>query len=94
MNEGGDVGWYKIEQLDKHLMSVIDGLSEGEVSGLIKRDKGYQIIKLLKKEETKIKSYDEVKDAIYDILFKQEVNERYVSWLKNLRDNTYTKIMF
>ncbi|MBN2062638.1 MAG: SurA N-terminal domain-containing protein [Deltaproteobacteria bacterium] len=92
--EGGDVGWYKMEQLDKKLRDVINGLSEGEVSDLIKRDKGYQIIKLIKKEETKIKSYDEVKDAIYDIFYKKEIDERYASWIKNLRENTYTKIMF
>ena len=93
-DENGDMGWYKTEQLDQQIVSVIDDLSEGEVSDLIRRDKGYQIIKLLKREETKIKSYDEVKNAIYDILFKQEINERYASWINNLRENTYTKIMF
>lgn len=92
--EGGDVGWYKLDQLDKQLMVTINGLSEGEVSDLIKRDKGYQIVKLIKKEEKKTKSYEEAKDAIYDILFKNEINKRYDSWIKNLRANTYIKIMF
>jgi hypothetical protein len=35
-----------------------------------------------------------VKNAIYGILYQEEVNKRYSSWIKKLREKAYTKIIF
>ena len=55
---------------------------------------GMQIIKVVEKYDAKVKSMDEVRNAIYDILYREEVNKRYSSWIKELKEKAYTKITF
>ena len=93
-DEGGDLGQYKSAQLDPELRKIVEIMSEGEVSDLIIRENGIHIIKLIEKNEAKVKSFEEVRDSLYEILYKEEVNRRYMSWIKGLRKNSYTKIIF
>jgi peptidyl-prolyl cis-trans isomerase SurA len=92
--DGGDMGYFKITQLDPELRQVIGDMSAGEVSGPIERKSVIQIIKLVDKEETGVRSFDRVKDAIYQILYQEEVDKRYSTWIKELRESAYTKIIF
>ena len=93
-DEGGDLGIFKTVQLDPELRKILEGIPEGGVSDPIIRRDGVQIIKLFKREEAKEKSFEEVRDLIFEILYKEEINKRYASWIKELRENTYTKIIF
>jgi hypothetical protein len=34
-----------------------------------------------------------MKEAIYGILYQEEVNRRYQNWIKELRDSAYTQII-
>jgi len=93
-NEGGDLGTFKKDQLEPLIRKTLDSLSEGGISDLIVRPNGIQIIKLIERKEAKVKSFEEVKDAIYANLYNAEVNKRYMSWIKELRKGYYTKITF
>jgi peptidyl-prolyl cis-trans isomerase SurA len=91
--EGGDLGIIKTAQLDKKLREIIHNLSEGDVSRPIQRGNGIQIFKLIKRSGGYVRSLEEVKDSIYDILYRDEINNQYMTWIKNLRESTYTKII-
>lgn len=93
-DEGGELGKYNTAEIDHELKKVIDKLSDGDVSGLITRDTGIQIIKLIKRDGGNIKPFEEVRDEIYETIYNEELNKRYSSWLKELRDKSYTKIIF
>jgi len=93
-DEGGDLGTFKATQLEPELREIFEAMPEGGVTDLIKRPNGIQIIKLIKKEKGKVKSLEEARDAIYAVLFNEEVNRRYMSWIKGLRESSYTKIIF
>lgn len=93
-NEGGDLGKFKTSQLESELREIIRDLPEGGFSDLVVRPNGIQIIKIIKKQGGKIKSFEEARNAIYAILYKEEVNKRYLSWIKELREKSYTKIIF
>ncbi len=41
-----------------------------------------------------MKPFEEVRDAIFEILYKEKVDKRYSSWIKDLREKAYTKIIF
>jgi len=69
-------------------------MNEGECSDLIVRPGGIQIVKLIAKQRAEIKPFEKVRRAIYDILFKEEVDKRYNPWIKKLRETSYTKIIF
>lgn len=92
--EGGDLGFFNPAQLDPNLRETVETTAVGEVSGPIISPAGIQIIKVLEKQETGVKTLEEVRDAIYDALYKEEINKRFSSWIKGLREQAYIKIIF
>ncbi len=92
--EGGDLGYFKINELDPELRKIIKNMKVGEVSGPIIRPFGIQIIKLVDRKKAGVKPLEEVRDYIYRILYNKEVEKRYSSWLNELRKKAYIKIMF
>lgn len=92
--DGGDLGVFKMSQLDNTLARIANALPVGGISEPIARDGGIQILKVLSKQEAGLKSLSQVREKIYDTLYKQEVNRRFASWIKNLREKAYIKIMF
>lgn len=93
-DEGGELGEYNTEELDPELKKVIDGLSEGDVSDLIVKETGIQILKLVRRKGGDIKPFEEVRNDIYETIYNEELNERYTTWLEDLREKSFTKIIF
>jgi peptidyl-prolyl cis-trans isomerase SurA len=93
-DEGGDLGTFKWEQLDAEAKTLLEGVPEGGFTDLIVRKNGVQIIKVVEKQGGKRRPLEEVRGAIYDILYRQEVDSRYNEWIKGLRESSYTKIIF
>lgn len=93
-DEGGDLGVFNTAQLEPELRKILEGMREGGHSDLIVRPNGIQIIKLIKRDGGKRKPLEEVRGAVYSILYQGEVNERYTSWIRQLRESSYTKITF
>lgn len=89
-----DLGTLETNRLDPELKKVVDALNVGEVSDLIVRPNGIQIIKLLEKQDKGIKPLEEVEEAIRSTLYEQEIDKRYTAWIKDLRKDAYTKIIF
>ena len=92
--EGGDLGIFKTSQLDPDLLKVLKDMIPGDVTRPIIRPAGIQIVKLLERQDSIVKPFEEVREAIFEILYKEKVNKRYSSWLKELREKAYTKIIF
>ena len=93
-DEGGYLGVFKINELDPQLKEILEVIPEGGFSDLIIRPNGIQIIMVVRKEGGKVKAYEDVKDAIYGILYQEEIDKRYRAWIKELRERSYTKIIF
>ena len=91
--QGGDLGQFTVEHLEGGLKSVVEALPEGGTSDPLVRPNGIQIIKVVKTQTGKIRSLEEMKEAIYGILYKEEVNKQYQNWIKELRDSAYTQII-
>ena len=93
-DEGGNLGTFKTDQLDPELRKALGGIEEGQVTDLVIKESGIQIIKLVKRERAQARPLEEVRETIQATLYQQEVNKRYVTWIKELRKETYTKIIF
>lgn len=93
-DKGGDLGIFQTDQLDPELRKILQDMQEGGFSNLIILPKGIQIIRLIKREEARVKTLEEIRDAIYSTLFWEEVNRRYVSWIEELRKRSYTQIIY
>ncbi len=89
---GGSLGFYPYdtEKLDKDFMNAAKTLKEGEVSGPVKTQFGYHIIKATGlKTESVVKSLDEVKSEIKTYLTQTKQGEAYSTtieqWKKDLK---------
>jgi len=89
-----DLGTLETDLLDPELKKVVDELDVGEVSDLIVRPNGIQIIRLLERQEKGVKSIDDVRETIRAILYEEEATRRYAAWVEDLRKEAYTKIVF
>ena len=92
--DGGYLGVFKLDELNPGLKKILEVIPEGGFSDLIIMPKGIQIIMMVKKDGGKAKSFEDVEDAIYGILYQEEIDKRYKAWIKELRERSYTKIIF
>jgi peptidyl-prolyl cis-trans isomerase SurA len=92
-NQGGDLGQFTVEHLEPGLKSMVEALPEGGISDPLVRPNGIQIIKVVQKQTGKIRSFEEMKEAIFGILYQEEVNRRYQTWINELRDSAYTRVI-
>jgi len=92
-SDGGDLGWFKEEELAPVIKETVKTLKVGEYSSWIKTDVGYQLIQLIEKKKVPEKTLSEVREEIYKILYQKKLEERYQRWLKELREKAYIKIL-
>jgi peptidyl-prolyl cis-trans isomerase SurA len=93
-DEGGNLGTFKADQLDPELRKAVAGIEEGGVTDLIIKPNGIQILKLIKRQGAEARPFEEVRESIFATLYQQEVDRRYEAWIKELRKETYTKVIF
>ena len=93
-SEGGDLGVFKMSELNPEMAEIIKDLSVGEVSKPVIRPYGIRIIKVEEKDGGGKKSLDQVRNAIQTILYRKELDKKYSAWIKELRKKAYIKIIF
>ncbi len=93
-SEGGDLGVFKMSELNPEMAEIIKDLSAGEVSKPIIRPYGIKIIKVEEKDGGGEKSLEQVQNAIRTILYRKELDKKYAAWIKELRKKAYIKIIF
>ena len=94
--DGGDIGIFKKEELSAYMKDTILAMHPGEISPIIEAGNAFQFFKLLSVREGDLvfkAPYESVHDEIRDILFRQEMEEQYKTWVKSLREGAYIKIL-
>ena len=91
--QGADLGLYQLDELSADLQSVVRSMSAGEYSTILSFAGGYQIIFVEEVLATDPKAIAEVKNEIQDILYNERINNRYNSWLTELRERSHIKII-
>lgn len=94
--DGGDIGVFKGDDMSPEMLETISRTKPGEISTIIETSSGFQFFKVLSSQEgqivTKV-SYDSVKDEIHEILYQQEMEARYLEWLKEMKSRAYIKVL-
>ena len=91
--QGADLGLYQLDELSAELQSVVRFMSAGEYSSILSFAGGYQIIYVEKIVATDPKAMAEAKNEIQEILYNEAINNRYNSWLTELRERSHIKII-
>lgn len=95
---GGDVGWDAINTFVDAYTSALDGLSKGQVSGLVTSDYGIHIIKCTDEfhcdgTETSLDQYpSEFVDYISNIVKSQNQSTAYNDWFNSYKEQADIQI--
>jgi peptidyl-prolyl cis-trans isomerase SurA len=90
---GTDLGLYRLDEISPQLQNAVKNMKEGEYSSILETDKGYQIIYVQKIIVTETKNLSEVEKEIEDILYNEAIDNRYNTWLSELRKRSHIKII-
>jgi len=66
--EGGDLGWFTLDQMVEPFSEAVAKLKKGEISGLVRTQFGFHIIKLEDSSPGGIRSLEDVRDQIAEKL--------------------------
>ena len=94
---GGDVGWDKLTTFVTEYQDALSGLSDGQMSGLVKTTYGYHIIKCTGQFNVQtVSSIDEVPEGIRDAIVERikttAESEKYSEWLTEYTEKADIKV--
>jgi len=81
-SKAGEIGWFDQGEGEPALEAAALALEKGEMSGIIKTEAGYEIIKLMDRKGGGIQPFDEVKQTIKMKLMVQKVEEAKARYYK------------
>ncbi|MDI6712609.1 MAG: peptidylprolyl isomerase [Anaerosomatales bacterium] len=92
-NSGGDLGSAPTSRYVKEFQEAADKLKVGEVSGLVKSQFGWHIIKKLGETPGGIQPYEEVKDLIKSTLEQEARTKTWNDYLAKLKEKAKIEIL-
>jgi peptidyl-prolyl cis-trans isomerase C len=90
--KGGDLGWFGKGSMIPEFEKVAFSLKEGEVSGIVKTQFGFHIIKLTGKRPAGMRPFDEVKDQIKAALLPEKQQEVFKKLKEDLKKSAKLSI--
>lgn len=91
--DGGKLGSFVFEELAKNIQAAIKDLKPGEFSSITETDQGFQIFFVEKIEDRGGRTLTEMTDEIRQLLYEETVNEKFQSWIDELREDAHIKII-
>ena len=85
-NAGGDLGTFGRGQMVPEFEEAVFNMNKGEVSGPVKTQFGYHLIKLEDRNESSIPAYDEVAEEVGKTLLYQKQGEVYQQKLNEVKE--------
>jgi len=82
---GGLIGPIKVDELAPALQTMLGKMKVGDVSDVIRTQRGYQILGLESRTETKVKSFDEARQDISDRIADEKRRGETQKYLEKLR---------
>lgn len=90
---GGELGTFPLDRLAESLQQAVRSLEAGAHTDWIDTDQGYQIFQVEQIVVSEGKTLDQVADQIEEELYKQFVDEKFRTWLAELRDRSYIRVV-
>ena len=90
--DGGELGTFRKGEMLPEIEGAVLALKPGEVSDIVTTPAGFHIIKLEERIAGKLKSFEEVKGDIEDLLYRQKSEERFAQWIADLKKGAAIEI--
>ncbi len=88
-SNGGDLGWFARGMMVKPFDDATFALKSDEISGVVKSDFGYHIIKLLGVKPSQVMPFAEVKERIANKLRQQKASDSYAELAEKFSNTVY-----
>lgn len=83
---GGLIGPIKTEELAPELQKLLDPVKVGDIAEVVRTTRGYQILKVEARTETKIRTFDEARAAITNSVIETKRRAALQRYLDGLRE--------
>jgi parvulin-like peptidyl-prolyl isomerase len=87
-SKGGNAGWLKKSALPAPVKEIIDTLQPGDLTPIIEMNSYYIIVRLKDKTIGKVKEYEEVRNAVYNAWFSENIKTIYDEYVITLKDDS------
>lgn len=91
-NKGGDLGYFGRNKMVEPFDKVAFSTPPGQTSPIVETQFGFHIIKVHDKKERHMKSFEEVREQICQLLEKQKVDEELDRFIMAVRKNSDIEI--
>jgi len=89
----GDLGSFKKGELEKNLEEAVEKLNPGEIHPWLEARNGWYLLKLEEKKESRIRTFDEVKQEIEKKIFSERKRIKIDEYIDKLLNSNYIKII-
>jgi peptidyl-prolyl cis-trans isomerase SurA len=89
---GGKLPPYRDDQINPILKEQIDKIQPGQLTPILKTDKGYQILKLEARRPPAAKPFEEVKDVVKRAIAQQRAGAKVAEYMKSLRQRALIQL--
>jgi peptidyl-prolyl cis-trans isomerase SurA len=83
---GGLIGPLKTEELSTTLRDLLDRMQVGDITSVLRTQRGYQILKLESRSESKIRTFDEARSEIGNKIGELKLRAEREKYLDRLRE--------
>jgi len=91
VSDEGGLGLFELKELSPRIQEAIKDMKTGEFTAVLDTDQGYQIFYIQEIVNVSGKSLEEASAEIEDILYKEIVDRKFISWIDELRERSYIK---
>jgi peptidyl-prolyl cis-trans isomerase C len=84
-SRGGDLGYFGRGQMVKPFEDVAFSLNKDEMSGIVKTDFGYHLIKTTDKKPATAMTYEDVKDDLKKQMSQQKLQQMLIPYMEELK---------
>ncbi len=92
-SNGGDLGFFGQGQMVPEFEEASFGLELNALSGAVKTQFGYHVIKVLEKKDAETKSFDEVKSELWNQMLVKEQNKLYLGKVEELKGKFEVEVL-
>lgn len=92
-SDGGDLGMFDISNFSESIKESISKLSKGEFTDVISTAQGYQIFYVDDIVLEGARTLEQAHDEIHEMLYREQVEESFKTWLESLKKQAHIKIM-
>ncbi len=91
--DGGDLGVFEINALSPLIKNAVTGLESGGFTPALDTDQGFQIFYVQDIIKVSGKALEKVQPEIQEKLYAKVVDEKYKTWIEDLRSRSHIKII-